>query len=109
MINIIILATAHMFGDYVFQNDFLANNKGKYDFVMFVHSWIWSACISIGFVLCDYSINLEDFLFLLASHYLIDKYKCNKKDKTKALTIDLWVDQILHMIQIAMVLIGKIL
>ena len=36
---------------------------------------------------------------------LIDKWKCSRKDKSKALTTDLYIDQALHMVQIGFFII----
>ena len=47
---LLMLITAHMFGDYVFQNDFLAINKKNSNFILFIHSWIWTACIWTAFL-----------------------------------------------------------
>ncbi|MGL5707488.1 MAG: DUF3307 domain-containing protein [Aeromonas sp.] len=99
--------TAHMFGDYVFQNDFQANFKGKLNFILFVHSWIWSSCVGLALVINGYNFNVFDCLYLVIGHYFIDKYKCNKKDKTNALTKDLWIDQFLHFLQILALVLLK--
>lgn len=95
---ILSLVTAHMVGDYVFQNDFLANCKGKYKFILFVHSWLWSACVWIACSINNINISLYQFIFLVVVHMIIDKWKCNRVEHK--LTYYLWVDQALHMLQI---------
>lgn len=105
---IFLLITAHMLGDYVFQNDFLANYKAKSNFILFVHSWIWAACIGFAFVFSGYEFSIFDCVYLLIGHFYIDKYKCIKVDKTKALTTDLYIDQALHFVDVAILLAFKI-
>lgn len=39
-IELVVLLTAHLFGDFVFQNDFLAKNKGDNIFIMCVHCYL---------------------------------------------------------------------
>lgn len=94
------LIMAHMLGDYIFQSDFLAINKAKYKFILFIHSFVWSYIIYYTLLKCGVEVNLFKFIFLLVGHFAIDKVKCIKKDKTNALTKDLWIDQALHALQI---------
>lgn len=89
----------HFVADFPLQGDFLANNKGKYDYLLLVHSAIWAGTISIGLYLTG-DFALWKAAFLLVGHFLIDRWKARKKDKTHALTWDLWLDQLLHMVQI---------
>jgi len=37
-------------------------------------------------------------LTILTTHYLIDSWKCSIKDKSKTLTMDLYVDQGCHIV-----------
>ncbi len=97
---VFLLATLHCVADYPLQGDFLANFKGKNNFILFVHSIIWSGVLWSGlFFLGRESVLI--FPFLLIGHFFIDKWKCNRVDKSKALTTDLYIDQFLHMVQIA--------
>lgn len=101
---IITLITVHCIADYPLQGDFLANIKGKNFFLLMVHSWIWSGLIWISGTMF-FIANITDFLVLLVGHMLIDKWKCSRKDKSKALTTDLYIDQALHMVQIGFFII----
>ncbi|RGY66689.1 DUF3307 domain-containing protein [Fusobacterium ulcerans] len=103
MKEIIFLGMAHIFGDYVFQTDFMAKFKGENNYILFNHSWMWTACIYICFFILGKELNLLQCLFFLIGHMAIDKWKCERKDKTKSLTVYLWIDQLLHFIQIAIV------
>jgi hypothetical protein len=93
----------HCIADYPLQGDFLANFKGKNDFVLLVHSIIWSGVVSFGFLYIGKQIEVI-FPVLLVGHFFIDRWKSKKIDKTNktnALTKDLYIDQALHAIQIA--------
>lgn len=94
--NLIILFICHLFGDFVFQSDFLAKYKGINDYIMFIHCCIWSGVVFSGLWFVSYNTGIGTFLSLVISHYIIDKWKCSLEDKTKALTTDLYVDQALH-------------
>lgn len=95
-IELVVLLTAHLFGDFVFQNDFLAKNKGDNIFIMCVHCYLWSIIMFCGFVILNLNAGILTFLSLFISHFIIDKWKCSIEDKSKALTFDLYVDQLLH-------------
>ncbi len=100
LVDILMLITAHIFGDYVFQNDFLANNKGKYKFICLIHSWIWTVCIMFCLFLIGYNnvLGIPEFVVLLSTHYLLDRDKATMEDKTNALTKDLCIDQAWHIL-----------
>jgi len=96
---IIVLVTLHTIADYPMQGDFLANIKGKNFFLLMVHSWMWSGIIYFGLMYFGLA-QPYDFLQLFIVHTMIDKWKCNRPDKSKALTTDLYIDQAAHMAQI---------
>lgn len=92
----------HFVGDYPLQSAFLAQMKGKYDYLLLCHSIIWAGLISLGLYLLGL-LTIWKILFLLIGHFVIDRWKARKEDKTNALTKDLWLDQLLHMVQILIV------
>lgn len=101
IIKLLILIWLHMLGDYSFQGDFLANVKGKNDYILFCHAFIWTGCIVLGlWALCIFA--WWKVAFLLVGHFAVDRWKARKEDKTHALTKDLWVDQGLHLLQLVM-------
>lgn len=107
MINsLIVLLTAHCIADYPLQGEFLANFKGKNLFLLFVHSFIWAGVIYFALHLLKGTTATEwKFVFLLLGHMTIDKWKCSRKDKSRALTTDLYIDQFLHLLQIVIVML----
>jgi len=97
------MLTLHVIGDYALQSDFLASQKGKNFFLLFIHAWIWSGILYGGLFFLGLATPVK-FLFLLSGHMVIDKIKCMQRDKGKALTIHLYLDQLAHIVQISIVL-----
>lgn len=101
---ILILIAAHLFGDFALQDSFQAATKGDNLYILFVHSALWTTSIIIGLYILGYILSFPHILWLFVTHMCIDKWKCSKKDKTNALTYDLYIDQVLHMCTICITL-----
>jgi len=103
MILILWLLFGHYVLDYPFQGEFLANTKGKYIYSLLAHSLIYSTGMSLviyynsGKLYFNHDINIV-FLVLLVSHFVIDYLKSHAKNKDRALTSYLYIDQSLHLI-----------
>jgi len=93
------MLTLHLVADFPMQGDFLANIKGKNFFLLLCHSFMWAGIIYFG-LKCFGLADPWEFWFLGIVHAAIDKWKCSRKDKTKALTTHLYIDQALHFLQI---------
>jgi len=91
-----------LLGDFAIQNDFVANTKGVNKFILFVHASLWAGTISIGLESMGL-FSIWKLPFLIVGHMIIDQVKCNKKNKKYALTKDLYIDQIWHIVQILIV------
>ena len=104
MEKIIVLIGLHFIADFSLQNDFQAKFKGTNYYIMIVHCFIWAFVISCGLEYLDLLEGWET-PFLFVGHILIDSWKCNREDKSKALTEDLYIDQFLHLIQLFIVLL----
>lgn len=89
--------------DYPLQGDFLGTMKSKYNYLLFVHCFIWTSCVMTGLMYFGVFAWWK-ILFLFGGHFIIDLWKCRNKKKELALTRLLWIDQILHFIQILIVL-----
>lgn len=59
----------HLFGDYVTQTDWMANNKTKRWYIAIIHALVYS----LPFLLLDPS--LTAFLVIFISHAVIDKLR----------------------------------
>lgn len=101
---ILLLIGAHCIADYPLQGEFLANFKGKFDYLLLMHSIIWGTVIAITLKYLGLYADWK-FIFLIAGHFIIDRWKARKEDKTDALTWDLWIDQLLHALQLAICLL----
>lgn len=100
----LILLWLHLFGDFHLQSDFQAANKSGSDFVLLTHVLLWAGVICFGLWL--FSIFAWWKLAMLVfGHFIIDRWKARKTDKTNALGRDLWIDQSLHVIQLCICLI----
>lgn len=99
---LLFLQLANYIGDYPLQGDFLGVMKSKYDYLLFVHSFIWTGTVSLGLYMLE-SLSLWKIIFLFVGHFLIDRWKCRNKDEDNKLTKLLWINQFLHFIQIIIV------
>jgi hypothetical protein len=100
---IILMQGLNYIADYPLQGDFLGTMKSKYNYLLFVHCFIWTTCIMAGLIYFGL-FEWWKILFLFILHFLIDKWKCRNKNKEeKGFTSLLWIDQLLHFIQILIV------
>ena len=96
---------AHYIADFSLQGQFLATYKGKYDYLLFVHCFIWTGVLSL--VLQYLGIfALWKMMYLFLGHWLTDRWKARHKDNEKlGLTKLMWMDQSVHILQIVLVCI----
>jgi hypothetical protein len=110
--NLLIILTAHYVADWGLQNQFMADNKGKFWIVMFSHCMLWAGVLSV----CLISLELFEwwkFFFLFIFHYVIDAWKmkgikayCSQDpSQTKHNLMLLYIDQFLHFVQCLIVVI----
>jgi hypothetical protein len=130
MLNFIILYFCNLVLDYPLQGTFLAECKQKNNYILFVHCAIWALGISI--VLLPLGLFAWwKVIMLLVGHYIIDYWKCRGlykrwpykliieytevdnstfAKKVKAPVISdcnsLYIDQLLHVIQILLCLVN---
>jgi len=91
------LIFAHFIGDWALQNEWMAQNKKIYFYVMLAHCMIWTACICVA---AEY-IGVYDPIqipFLVLGHYMVDKWKC--KESKGLDSWHLYADQLWHILQI---------
>lgn len=97
MENILWLLLVHYLLDYPLQSDFLAQTKGKYFYSLLAHSIIYGLGIALVFKVLGVFAIWKAFV-LVVSHIIIDYKKSHAKNKDKALTTYLYIDQALHII-----------
>jgi len=103
MLNLAILIWCHYLGDFPLQGDFLSSQKTNYKYILFVHGVIWTGTVCAGLIYIGLFAWWK-VIFLLLGHCLVDNWKC-QHPKTKELGMRhlLWIDQLLHIIQIIQV------
>jgi hypothetical protein len=106
MENILILILAHYIADYPLQGDFLGVYKSKYDYLLFVHCFIWTGIMCLVLQYLDI-FAIWKMIYLFVGHWVVDRWKCRHKDnKELGLTKLLWIDQSIHFLQVLLVSIG---
>ena len=96
MENILWLLLGHYVLDYPLQGEFLAQTKGKYWYSLLAHSMIYGLGMALVLNLLGVFATWKAIV-LVASHILIDYKKATAKNKEKALTSYLYIDQSLHL------------
>ena len=97
MENILWLLLGHYILDYPLQGEFLAQTKGKYFYSLLAHSMIYGLGMALVLILLGVFATWKAIL-LVGSHIIIDYKKATAKNKDKALTTYLYIDQFLHII-----------
>lgn len=84
---------AHLIGDFVLQNDFIASDKGKNDYILIVHCLLYIAPFALIFSLTWHLIPI------LIIHIVVDRLKARHK------VINFATDQIIHYVALLVYLI----
>jgi hypothetical protein len=84
MENFVYIVLCHLFGDYFLQSDYLAANKGKDWYILFVHSALY--CIPFIVV---FGLDIGAF-YIFVTHFVVDAAKARWND------INLFQDQVIH-------------
>lgn len=92
------LLFAHYIADYPLQSDFLAQTKGKYWYSLMVHCFLYSMTIGTAMVLMKGYFSISSMMIIYITHVAIDYCKANAKNKEKALTTYLYIDQLAHIL-----------
>ena len=96
--NFIWLVFAHFIGDFALQSSWMAENKGRYWYVMLSHSMIWAGCVSIALQYLDL-FHIWKVVFLVILHMFCDFLKVSKTKDWKYI----YPDQIFHFIQLLII------
>lgn len=104
----------HLFGDYVFQSDWMASNKKLKGLraaegfaACFFHCFVWTNCIAIG----QGGVSSLAYVLLFASHWLLDRTNIVKQILHKTGWMpnpSMWkviiVDNSLHLLSVVIIL-----
>ena len=98
------LVFAHLIGDFVFQNEYIAKEKKNSFYIMCCHCFLWT--MGIAFVLLIFNtLEYWDGFFLFTGHLIIDECKLTNFNNKLTEKQSFAIDQILHFIQILIVLL----
>lgn len=104
----ILLVGAHTIGDYALQSNWIAMEKCKSLYVLFVHTMIWTTTVSIFGLLMGFALDAKMILgVLLIPHFIMDYTKAQSKWFGKVVSIpkyQLAIDQVFHYVQLAVLL-----
>lgn len=73
--HLLFVLMAHMTGDYLFQSDYLASNKGKYNYILLAHSTLYTVGVMIISYIMNMELSLIDLFIILIIHFSIDYMK----------------------------------
>ena len=92
--------------DYPLQCEFQKTYKSEYNFVLFIHSFIWGAGLFLFILWQLNELALWKLPMLVFGHMLIDAWKCRGWYKKCNLNdaAAYFIDQSLHVIQIVIVI-----
>lgn len=89
----------HYIVDFPLQGEFLGVYKSKYDYLLFVHSFIWAGGVILALSYCGLFAWWK-LVMLFAGHAYVDRWKARHEDKNEhGLGWLLWTDQFLHAAQ----------
>lgn len=100
-----IMLVLHFIGDFPLQGQYLAENKGKDDYLLFAHSMIWTGLLSAGLLFAGVYAPWK-VIFLLMGHFAIDRIKARGFLNTWfSANQALLLDQFVHFMQILVTII----
>ena len=103
--SLLFVLMAHMTGDYLFQGDYLAKNKGKDNYILLAHSILYTVGVMIIAYIMSIELSSIGLFIISAIHFPIDyikargitpKYMGNKNA--------LILDQLVHYLTLLFVL-----
>lgn len=95
---LLVTLTAHMVGDYLFQTEYLARNKGSSNYILLAHCVLYTFGVFFtGLIIYEIRLSFLALVILLISHIIIDYIKA-RGISTKYIGEEkaLFLDQTLH-------------
>ena len=74
---IIFIIIGHCVGDYLFQSSYLAVNKGKDKYLLFIHSVLYAFGVILTAYIFTIEISILQILALFITHMIIDYSRTN--------------------------------
>lgn len=96
---------AHMFGDYFLQTDYLAMNKGKDNYILLVHCFLYGLGVYGVYLLFGFQLSIIDLLIIIGLHILMDYIKARGiTPKYLGNQWSLVLDQVVHYLALLFIL-----
>lgn len=86
------LIAGHFIGDFPFQSEWMASQKGKSWEVNFYHALVYTATVFVVSAIGGFTLSLAAAAIILASHFFIEPLKSRW-----GIVKPIWLDQILHL------------
>ncbi|KKU85896.1 MAG: hypothetical protein A2667_03230 [Candidatus Wildermuthbacteria bacterium RIFCSPHIGHO2_01_FULL_47_27] len=90
------LLAGHFIGDFPFQSEWMAANKGKSWEVNAYHAFVYAFTVFVIVAMADFRLSFWAVLILFASHFIIDPLKARW-----GIVRHVWMDQFLHIAVLA--------
>ena len=100
MEKILWLLAGHLLGDFPFQSEWMAANKGSSWEINTYHALVYTASILIVAEIGGIYLPVQALLLLFTSHFFIDPLKARWK-----IIQNIWADQLIHFIVILLVFV----
>lgn len=101
MILFALVLLAHLLYDFHWQGQFIADNKGKRIFLLFIHCLTWALIVwLIGYFLGGW--HWWKLVFLFVTHFGSDYWKSHQPRKDE-LFYQIYIDQSIHLLSLIIV------
>jgi hypothetical protein len=87
------LVAGHFLGDFAFQSDWMATQKGKSWEINLYHAAVYTATIFVVATIGGVTLSVLALAILIVSHFCIDPFKARWN-----LIKSIWIDQLLHLL-----------
>lgn len=96
----LMLIGAHSLGDYALQSNWIAVEKGKSLYVLYIHAMIWTTVVCLMSCVIGFQLDWVKILFiLLIPHFVMDYCKAQSKWYSNVIgnaKVELAIDQCFH-------------
>ena len=100
----LMLIGAHSLGDYALQSNWIAVEKGKSLYILYIHAMIWTTVVCLVSYVIGFQLGWVKILFiLLVPHFIMDYFKAQSKWYPKLIgneKVELAIDQCFHYVQL---------
>jgi len=85
------LLAGHLLGDFPFQSDWMAREKGKSWEILLYHALVYTATMLVVATIGGVTLSLAALTVLFGTHFVIDPLKARWH-----IIKHIWIDQLLH-------------